>query len=102
MRSPALSRSRASESADGVAFTRCRRGPPALVIRSRATAFAQKHVPPTAFGVRPLYPGSEQSAGQLLDRIDWAIRDAERRTARRTMRKYVAADAPPSAVQQSI
>jgi hypothetical protein len=52
--------------------------------------------------VRPICPGSEQSAGQLLDRIDWAIRDVKRRTARRTMRKYVAADAPPSAVQQRI
>jgi hypothetical protein len=51
--------------------------------------------------VRPIHLGSEQSAGQLLDRIGWAIRDAERRTARRTTRKYVAAVVPPS-VQQSI
>ena len=52
--------------------------------------------------VRPVHLESELSAGQLLDRIGWAIREAERHTARRTMRKYVAADAPPSAVQQSV
>jgi len=51
--------------------------------------------------VRPIHPGSEESAGQLLDRIGWAIPDAERRTARRTMRKYVAA-VVPAGVQQSI
>ena len=50
--------------------------------------------------VRPIHPGSE-SAGQLLDRIGWAIPDAERRTARRTMRKYVAA-VIPAGVQQSL
>jgi len=44
--------------------------------------------------VRPVHPGSEESAGQLLNRIGWAIPDAERRTARRTMRKYVAAVVP--------
>jgi len=52
--------------------------------------------------VRPIGLGSEQSAGQLLDRIGWAIGDAKRRTARRTMRKYVAAVVPPSVVQQRI
>jgi len=52
--------------------------------------------------VRPIHLGSEQSAGQLLDRMGWAIGDAKRRTARRTMRKYVAAVVPPSVVQQSI
>ena len=52
--------------------------------------------------VRPIHVGSEQSAGQLLDRIGWAIGDAKRRTARRTMRKYVAAIVPPGVVQQSI
>jgi len=52
--------------------------------------------------VRPIQLGSEQSAGQLLDRIGWAIGDARRRTARRTMRKYVAAVVPPSVGQQSI
>jgi len=51
--------------------------------------------------VRPIHRRSDQSAGQLLDRIGWAIRDAERRTTRPTMRKYVAAIVPPSA-QQSI
>ena len=51
--------------------------------------------------VRPIHLESEVSAGQLLDRIGWAIRDAERRTTRRTMRKYVAV-VPASAVQQSI
>jgi hypothetical protein len=51
--------------------------------------------------VRPVHPGSEESAGQLLDRIGWAIPDAERRTARRTMRKYVAA-VVPAGVPQSI
>jgi hypothetical protein len=50
--------------------------------------------------VRPVHLGSKQSAGQLLDRIGWAIGDAERGTARRTMRKYVAAVVPPS-VQRS-
>jgi hypothetical protein len=48
----------------------------------------------------PVHLGSKQSAGQLLDRIGWAIGDAERRTARRTVRKYVAAVVPPS-VQRS-
>ncbi len=52
--------------------------------------------------VRPIQPGSERSAGQLLDRIGWAIGDARRRTARRSMRKYVAAVVPPSVGQQSI
>lgn len=51
--------------------------------------------------VRPIHLGSERSAGQVLERIGWTI-GAERRTARRTMRKYVAADVPPSVVQQSI
>ena len=49
--------------------------------------------------VRPIHLESELSAGQLLDRIGWAIREAERPTARRTTRRYVAAVAPPSAVQ---
>jgi hypothetical protein len=52
--------------------------------------------------VRPIPLGSEQPAGQLLDRSDGAIRNAERGTARRTLRKYVAAVVPPSVVQESI
>ena len=52
--------------------------------------------------VRPVHLESGVSAGQLLDRIGWAIRGAERRTTRRTMRKYVAVVVPPSAVQQGI
>ncbi len=50
--------------------------------------------------VRPIHLGSE-SAGQLLERVGWTIGDAERQTARRTVRKYVAAVVPPSIVQQS-
>ncbi len=49
--------------------------------------------------VRPIRQRSDQSAGQLLDRIGWAIPDAERRTARRTMRKYVAAIVPPNGIR---
>jgi hypothetical protein len=52
--------------------------------------------------VRPIHLGSEQSAGQVLERIGWTVGDAERRTARRTMRKYVAAVAPPRVAQQSV
>jgi hypothetical protein len=52
--------------------------------------------------VRPIHLGSERSAGQVLERIGWTIGDAERQTARRTMRKYVAAVVPPSVAQQSI
>ncbi len=52
--------------------------------------------------VQPIHLGSERSAGHVVERIGWSIGDAERRRARRTMRKYVAAVAPPSVVQQSV
>ncbi len=52
--------------------------------------------------VRPIHLGSEPSEGHVLERVGWTIGDAERQTARRTMRKYVAAVVPPSVAQQSI
>ncbi len=52
--------------------------------------------------VQPIHLGSERSAGHVVERIGWSIGDAERRRARRTMRKYVAAVVPPSVAQQSI